>query len=289
VQKVVAILVFLFGLGLAGISQYPPKENFQGDVQKVSCRQVIKKDDIVIEYGWEYDEQGRELLTWSPYFFDTGTIYIYAFYDSSDLFTYDLWMWGKDTSAYDIYSYDEHNRLTGIMQYSGQLGWYGEHLYDYNEAGLESLHIWITKGQDTIFYGKNYDEHGRCVTETEEAAGYFRTTTYTYDEAGKKVAEKMEDEDNSKMNYSVVMTYDEDGNKLTSLGYDYQGSLSYCYWYAYNESGDLISETSSDDTGKPLLTETYSYEYDATGNWIVQTTKKGRRTTMVTYREFVYY
>jgi hypothetical protein len=91
-------------------------------------------------------------------------------------------------------------------------------------------------------------------------------------------------------------TYDADGNKKETMHYDNQGTLLGKQIFTY-EKGVLISQTEQDGKGCVTGRETYTHEFDKTGNWIQRTTSKitlkDNKEVVepfeITYRKITYY
>jgi YD repeat-containing protein len=82
------------------------------------------------------------------------------------------------------YSYDALNRLTGIT-YTGAPTLTVTYQYDLGTNGIGHL-TQLTDSTGVTNYG--YDQHGRLVTETEQAYSAAYTTAYTYDAQGRLAA-----------------------------------------------------------------------------------------------------
>nr|MBA3241848.1 TonB family protein [Acidobacteriota bacterium] len=93
-------------------------------------------------------------------------------------------------------------------------------------------------------------------------------------------------------------TYDNKGNKVDNAYFlAAGGSLTGKESYKYDDKGNMIEMTLQNEDGSLLSKETYSYEFDAVGNWVKMTTSvaviEGGKLTFepseVTYRTIAYY
>ncbi|HEU4594801.1 MAG TPA: TonB family protein [Pyrinomonadaceae bacterium] len=93
-------------------------------------------------------------------------------------------------------------------------------------------------------------------------------------------------------------TYDNKGNKVDNAYFlAAGGSLTGKETYKYDEKGNMVEMTLLNEDGSLLSKESYSYEFDAVGNWVKMTTSvaviEGGKLTFepseVTYRTIAYY
>ena len=93
-------------------------------------------------------------------------------------------------------------------------------------------------------------------------------------------------------------SYDNKGNKVDNAYFlAAGGSLTGKESYKYDDKGNMIEMTLQNEDGSLLSKETYSYEFDAVGNWVKMTTSvaviEGGKLTFepseVTYRAIAYY
>jgi TonB family protein len=95
-----------------------------------------------------------------------------------------------------------------------------------------------------------------------------------------------------------TITYDNKGARVDSAYFlTAGGTLTGKEIYKYDERGNMVEMTLHDTDGSLLAKETYSYEFDAVGNWVKMTTavgvvEGGKLTfepTEVTYRTIAYF
>jgi protein TonB len=93
-------------------------------------------------------------------------------------------------------------------------------------------------------------------------------------------------------------TYDNKGNKVDNAYFlAAGGSLTGKENYKYDDKGNMIEMTLHNEDGSLLSKETYSYEFDAVGNWVKMTTsvavieggKLNFEPSEITYRTIAYY
>jgi protein TonB len=95
-----------------------------------------------------------------------------------------------------------------------------------------------------------------------------------------------------------TITYDNKGGRVDSAYFlTAGGSLTGKEVYKYDDRGNIVEMTLQNEDGSLLAKETYTYEFDAVGNWVKMTTsvaviEGGKLTfepTEVTYRTIAYY
>lgn len=149
------------------------------------------------------------------------------------------------------------------------------------------------------------DERGNLIKESDYTmeGTLLGWREYQYDTAGNRVEER--DYDGGALQHREVHIYDEQGNKIATIRIDALGEPEGHWEFRYDKKKRLIEETTYltdvsvfakacyryDDIGNPteeahydhgnvLSTKSsYSYEYDATGNWIKRITRVNTEPT----------
>jgi hypothetical protein len=192
-------------------------------------------------------------------------------------------------------------------------------LYDDESLNFKSVFTYDPSGmikegveydyQGTVTFKWDYS-HDRDKKTMEEAryepgGALFSKSSYQYDADGNLV-EEMRLHSQSANDFKWVYLYDEAGRKVEESFYviraqgllnKTESTLDFKSVYAYDAKGNLIEETRYDGSGGVKSKKSYRYEFDAAGNWIVQTsgawvTRSGKpyfEPTEATYRTITYH
>lgn len=224
-----------------------------------------------------------------------------------------------------LYSFDEKGNTTGqsVFDPDGsarrKLGW--GHTYD--TKGRESVRTFLNaRGALTSRAVFVYDEQGRKVEMTfyNPGGAVNHIETFAYDDSGRMVREAHLNPDGTTRNTSVytydtggrlterivhkpdgtlfqrtVSTYDEKGRETEWVIYRGDGTPAVAQRRSYDERGS-VTESLRYVNGVLVSRETFTYEFDARGNWVkrrvVRETVKGgtsRTEREVNYRTITYY
>jgi hypothetical protein len=113
--------------------------------------------------------------------------------------------------------------------------------------------------------------------------------TYKYDEKGNNIEDNLYKADGS-LPWKHTFKYDVKGNKIEEIIYNASnGSLSSKNTYKYDEKGNNIERNTYDGDGSLRVKNTYKYEFDATDNWIKQTSTTNGKSYYLTERVIEYY
>jgi RHS repeat-associated protein len=163
----------------------------------------------------------------------TGTMVRVDFgYDAANRQTTIAWfsnLAGTATVAYSAYSYDNADRLTGIVNKDGTNTTLSYYNYSYDNADRVSAQTHWSQVGTTVYSGTNtytYDATNQLVSDG--------TTTYSYDANGNR----------NMAGYTTAS-----GNEMTNDG---------TWTYTYDSAGNTISKTSG--SGGSQITWTYSYD-----------------------------
>jgi antitoxin component YwqK of YwqJK toxin-antitoxin module len=222
-------------------------------------------------------------------------------------------------------SFDEKGNATGqsVFDTDGSPRWKLAWGHTYDAKGRETETTYINaRGTLTCRAVSVYDGQGRKVEMTFYCPGgaVNHVETFAYDEGGRMIREAHLNPDGTLRNSSAstydadgrliesslnkpdgtlsqrnVHTYDERGREAEWVIYREDGTPAIGQRYDYDESGN-VAESLRYGNGVLLSRETFTYEFDARGNWVkrrvVRETTKGdtSRTEMeVNYRTIAYY
>jgi len=235
-----------------------------------------------------YDALGREVRK-SDLRFDSIYRNIDRLYnDKGLLFKVSRPKRGGNPSLWNVYNYDNHNRIASIVEASGRAT-----TYSYDD-------LCITTTENGIATTRTYDSLGDLVEVTDPAGTISYnldangnplsinapgnvTTTFTYDTYGRKTS--ISDPSAGTISY----TYGDDGNIsqetdamaiVTSYTYDSYGRLTekicpeFTTDYTYNQYSELTSIESSNNTEKEFVRDCHGRiceEYESVdGKWLLK-------------------
>ncbi|MGH9823434.1 MAG: hypothetical protein ACREDR_09300 [Blastocatellia bacterium] len=129
----------------------------------------------------------------------------------------------------------------------------------------------------SLVWAQTFDPVGNLVEDIEYKGGVLASKrTYTYD-ANRKMLESVYYNgdgsliDGPKDPARSIYAYDSAGHLVERTQYEDDGSVAWKLKYAYDQNGN-ITELSLYSRGTQLTSHrTFTYEYDAAGNWTVQT------------------
>jgi hypothetical protein len=224
-----------------------------------------------------------------------------------------------------ILSFDERGNTTGqtVFNPDGSTRWklaWG-HTYDakgreteisYRNAGgaltSRAVSVYDAQGRkaETTFYTAGgavnhvetfeYDDGGKLIREFRRSPdGTIRSSSvYAYDDAGRLAELSLHKWDGTRYQRTVY-TYDEKGRETEWVIYLPDESTAMGRKYVYDERGS-VTESLRYGNGVLLSRETFTYEFDARGNWVKrrvvrETLKEGasHTETDVNYRTITYY
>lgn len=252
--------------GLESETTYTP----QGNLLEVS-----RYSDNALEYRLSYHYEGdrlaeetsfgpgeEPLYTWLHAYDDRGRLTSLSGYDDQGRLEYKT-----------LYSYDDAGRLLTETSYSADetLSYEAQQRYD---QGYTRSTVYFAQGAPEYRLEETFDISAHRLTEASYSPSQdlqYRVA-YSYSERGDLTAENAFAEDGS-LEYRLENSYDEAGRLLETVEYDADTEPFYRYNYAYNEVGDITKRESRgvDGSGSAL---TYSYLYDAQGNWTERRTEK---------------
>lgn len=131
--------------------------------------------------------------------------------------------------SFELFDYDEDGRLLGRA------------LYPSGETNPNRLRLW------------EYDADGLLTRASEDADGDGRFETIVQYEAGRRIAERVDEDGDGEIDQVQTWAYDADGNE-SRLEYDLDGdgSADHAVNYAYDEDGNrVLEEIDSGADGSP--------------------------------------
>jgi len=118
---------------------------------------------------------------------------------------------------------------------------------------------------------------GPAISDRKMDPRYQQRFVFKYDEK-KRLSEKTEFRSNGDFMDRHVYKYED--NQKEELVYLENGTLTRRFFYILDDKGNQIESTDFDADGKVLAKISYTYEYDANGNWTKRTSsrKEGSET-----------
>lgn len=188
----------------------------------------------------------------------------------------------------DVYSYRSRSRTIKHFDLDGELGFREVITYTAQGDIISWTHY---DANDTILSQESYtyDSLGRCMEKEVYSPLNLNLICrdYTYDQAGHCTSYMAYNLDGTP-SYGWQCSYDSLGRVSCEEWLNTDGSVSGCSTYLYNDQGFVEVEGTDNK-----YTNTYTYQYDAQGNWIVKrTTYSGgyeRPSYAIEERTIVYY
>lgn len=130
-----------------------------------------------------------------------------------------------------------------------------------------------------------YDEKGTVIWHSHTMNnGHPTITEYTYDNNGNLLTEKCAY--NDKLEYLNEYTYNEDGAVLSEIGKNKDGEIATKYVYTYDENNRLIKKETQEFDKENI----YEYVFDEVGNLIKETvTNENGNQKTTEYSDFAYF
>lgn len=193
-----------------------------------------------------------------------------------------------------VFTYDSGGLLMEEKAYKSDSSLSHTYTFQYDKLG-NRIEEFITEadGKLNTKYSYRFDSVGNKT----EMIGYnmkipnqhFLTETYAYDVHYNKIKETSE---HSSGNHVTVYSYTYDSNgKITELvvseKHDRLGDSEYKETYTYDKAGNLVEKNYCTADGKVL--DKSLFTYDASGNWISQTTYELGKILMTRERKIEYY
>ena len=199
----------------------------------------------------------------------------------------------NDKGFKSTYTYDEKGNMIGSDDSDPDYG--GKSVYKFNSDNrlIETINY---EPDSTIYshYIYQYDAKGNRI-EYDDYKGkeIVGKGTYTYNDAGKKTETAFYLR--GKLDEITHYSYYDGGEESTEKIFDAEGKLKSTYSFLYDEKRNLINMTVTDIEPEKTTERiySYSYEYDAQGNWITHTSysnKDGiKKATEISMRKIIYY
>ncbi len=226
---------------------------------------------------------------------------------------------GNEIFSTRTFEYDSKGHLTKEEYVTTDLKFHTINQYTYDDMGrqLEEKRIWenhydsIPQKFNSKVTNTKFDQKGNPLEQKNEVDGKLKTIkTIVYNNQGKPVEEIVTLD--GKPASTTKMTYDKQGNLLKSSVFDENNQEVFVSTYTYDKNGN---QTSSEDnflqtsqivkgteytydknnyiiTAKGRLDDepwTYSYTFDAQGNWIEQKQANSMGTLYVIKRTIEYW
>jgi hypothetical protein len=163
-------------------------------------------------------------------------------------------------------------------------------IYEPDPVGKPVKVTWYD-GDDNILESTTYtyDGYGNCIQEdgVDGKGKALRKVMCTYDGRHLKTAMDIYGPDGIVMT-KTKYTYEFRGKLSQEQVFDNNGKLVEKNQFAYNDNGDMTEWTSYDRTGFVAYKYTYTYVYDATGNWTSRIESNNGKATFIKMREIAY-
>jgi hypothetical protein len=309
-KKFTACLLPLFCLLLSSSAQAPKKQSdLESDNVKGKVKQITQKyyeaeekegrDTIGQQYEStdrnfviNYNEKGY--ITWATFYKTRSTLdYRYTFkYDNAGNRIEETWFDSDNALDYRITrKFSNMGHLLELKRYTDTTATYTEKyvyepdpsgnpvktsLYDENDV-LITMTTSIYDGYGNRIEDDNFDGKGKSMGKV----------LYTYDSRRLKTSEDAYSADGNIMTKKKFQ-YEFRGKLSQQQNFDNNGKLVEKNVFVFNDKGDENEWTNFDRTGFVVYKYTYTYEYDAQGNWIKKTQLQDGKPVFYTLREIVY-
>ena len=208
----------------------------------------------------------------------------------------------EGSGTWETFGYDENGRMIFADYADEMYETFGVttdlHLY-YDEAGVltEAKYAYNPETSVTAVMKPTYDDKGNLVSISATYNNGTRTYSFTYDEAGRRVSGKIDENVNGSTTvwyiHNYTYTYDDTGRLIQKVE-ENDGTI-YTTTYTYDENGFLIQETmvrtyhnSYNGTTDYRYTETLTYTnddqgYHVTAEFTTDNTSNNYQSYIITY------
>ena len=240
--------------GEGGPEVYRNKSTRVYDIWGNLARETSEGDgDVITEYIFTYDENGRELsYTYRTNAGESTTVYGY---DGNGYLTRMETTYMDDSVYYTDYVRDAAGRTLEETTYNnaGELSY--TQVYTYDKDGNNTKLVYTSGSGTVMTYTYTYDSKGNLTHEEVDSPDNKSATDYVYDKGGRMV--RMERKDSDGSGSLGLYQYDDEGRQIRS-----ERTTSYGYREVtesiYDGKGRLVKETEDDD-GTVTVSE---YTYD---------------------------
>ena len=251
--------------GEGGPEVYRNKSTRVYDIWGNLVQEIYEGDgDVVTEYIYTYDENGRELsYTYRTNAGESTTVYRY---DGNGYLSRMESTYMDDSVYYTDYVRDAAGRTLKETTYSNTDGLSYSQVYTYDKDGNNTKLVYTSGSGTVTTYTYTYDGKGNLTHEEVDSPYSQSSTDYVYDKGGRMVRMERKDSDGS----SVLGLYqfDDEGRQI-------RGEYTTSYGYrdvtetVYDAKGRLVKETEDDD-GTVTVSE-YTYDEAARKMTMVST------------------
>lgn len=273
------------------IQDKPFEENtYNGQTNMLSSTQFMSGQPVIkTEYQW--DKTGKNntniikrnpdnsQLSREEKIYTKGLLTQKNLYDLQDILT------EKTT-----YEYDEKKNMVKENKFLREETVQYITSFEYDEKNRKKLES-SYKANGDLIYKTIFDYDGDNLAGVETINGADNTTAkiekFTYNDKGKVLTETSYnsfDKTNSVDEY----TYDEKGNQ-TSRSNSKDGNIMGKVAFTYDDKNNQTSINVVDGAGTTLESKSYTFEYDAHGNWVKKTIKINDKPAFIVERKITYY
>ena len=259
---------------------------YEAEFERVGGRLVEGKRQLQSEET--YDARGRQLSYY--YYKDDGGVL-----DGSQ-HSYDASGRLKETKVEHseyvylpdrrVYTYDAAGNIIEEVAFDAQGKRLGRYVKVYDGRCRQTQSDSIAEGENQVFHG-----HKRTIYTFDPAGRVIGEATYTIE------GDSVKPEDYRLGYQRQVHLYDAAGRRIVTQRLTAEGKLYRINVTRFDARGNEVEEGVYDSEGGVVSRNAYSYEFDAHGNWVKQTTsewvtrdgKSFFEPKEVSYREITYY
>jgi hypothetical protein len=186
--------------------------------------------------------------------------------------TGDVWTEGERTMG-PVMTYDQNGNDGRFGNGNARSSLAAGGAVKYNAKGQEIERSYY--GPDNVLVMKvllSYDEAGHVTEVSEQNAdgSLRRRNTFAFDDKGNMTSLGTYDGAN-KLNRKLTWTFDEKGNRTEWTESLLKGEAMALFeriTYTYDDKGNVLLQTQYGNPAGMVMKESFSYEFDARGNWI---------------------
>lgn len=196
----------------------------------------------------------------------------------------------KDDSHILEYQFNEDGMITSLLRTSPDGDFHEESTYEYDEEGYRKSIQYKNKAGEFIRRETFVWDDGLLTRIKVKGSGrkMLGKTIITYDENGLRLTEHVKDA-RGKTDSKFQHEYDEDGRRIMTVEFDHTGKKVEVQHFYYGEDGRMVRRNSH--RGESTFREEwdFSYEFDEEGNWIKKQIGLFGVPLFVTVRDIEYF
>ena len=170
--------------------------------------------------------------------------------------------WIEDPRAlWQTIAYDSSGRLTERIFYDRDQSMWSRIVYEYDSAGTRSDIVYRAS-----LKGRSAQANGSDQTQGMTEFTRLRRT-FKYDSSGNRTEEADYTKEGN-LSRRTVYRFDGNGFVKEMIEYASDGSVLSRYANKYDEKGRISEQRRDDSPGATARKDSYTYEFDSTGNWV---------------------